>query len=202
MHEDGAARGLTARLEASGFEHDLETAFHGRVVVSRDGPEVFCYAGTREQAEQAEKLIGSLAAEHDWPLETELRRWHPAAEDWEDPDKPLPESDQDRAAERATLMERERRESDARGYPEFEVRVQCASHADAQAFVAHLREQGLPSVHRWKYVVLGAPDEDSANRLADRLRRDAPAGSTVTSEGTLRAVAPPNPFAVWGGMGG
>lgn len=204
LHEDGPAHTLTERLNAAGLEHRLEEAFHDRVIVSRDGAEVFCYAGTRGQAERAEELIRSLAAEHDWQVETELRRWHPTAEDWQDPDTPLPEDDRDRAAERAELMSRERTEAETRGYPEFEVRVQCPSRRDASRFADALREQGLASVHRARYLLVGASDEDSANRLAEQLRQQAPAGSTITTQGTGRAVLdeqPANPFAVLGGMG-
>ena len=50
------------------------------------------YAGEREQADRAAKAIRAIAAEHGWEVELELKRWHPTAEEWEDPDKPLPAS--------------------------------------------------------------------------------------------------------------
>lgn len=205
LHEEASAHRLTEHLEARELEHDLEASFHDRIVVSRDGSEIFCYAGTREQAEQAEKLIRSLAEQHDLDLEAELKRWHPSEERWEDPDKPLPDSDAGRASERATLIEDERREAVARGYPEFEVRVECPSHHDAMQLVEKLRGEGLPSVHRWKYLLVGALDEDSADALAERLRGEAPAGSRVSAEGTWKAALaerPANPFAILGGLGG
>src|SRR5207302_1176245 len=130
---------------ASELEHDLHSAFHDRVIVSVDGPEVFCYAGTREQAQRAERLVRSLAEQHGWKLATELTHWHPSAEEWEDPDKPLPASDAERAAERAELMEQERTESATRGYPQFEVRVRCRSHRDTLALAEQLRSEGLQS---------------------------------------------------------
>jgi hypothetical protein len=204
LHESGHAHALIERLEASELEHDLETSFDDRVVVSRDAAEVFCYAASREQAERAETLINSLAAEHHWHVDFELLRWHESAEAWEDPDTPLPENDEQRAAERAALMQAEREQAQSHGYPEFEVRVQCASHRDALQFFEHLRQAGIPSVHRWKYLLVGATDEDSAIALADRLRGDAPAGSTVTVEGTPRAAyaeRPGSPFAILGGLG-
>jgi hypothetical protein len=204
LHEDGRAHSLAERLEASELEHDLETEFHDRVVVSHDGAEIFCYTGSSAQAEAVEQLIRSLAAEHGWHLDSELKRWHASAEEWEDPDKELPESDAQRVQERAELIAREREEAKERGYPEFEVRVQCASHRDAMRFVETLRAQGLPSIHRWKYVLIPAEDEDSAAALAERLRNDAPAGSTVAVEGTSWAAyaeRPPNPFAIFGGLG-
>jgi len=113
LHEEDAAHKLTERLEARELEHDLEASFHDRIVVSRDGGEVFCYAGTREQAERTERLIRSLAAEHGWQLDFDLKRWHPSEEEWEDPDKPLPEGTAERAAERAKLIEKERQEAES-----------------------------------------------------------------------------------------
>lgn len=205
LHETGHAHALTERLQASELEHDLGAAFHDRVAVSSDGAEVFCYTGTRQQAEAAQRLVGSLAADHDWHVDVELARWHPVAEEWEDPDKPVPESDDARAAERVELMSRENREARERGSPEFEVRVQCSSQRDAAQFVETLREQGLPTVQRWRYVLVAVADEDSATALAERLRPQAPVGSTVTAEGTLPATyagLPPNPFAILGGLGG
>ncbi|HWF33789.1 MAG TPA: hypothetical protein VG295_00405 [Solirubrobacteraceae bacterium] len=202
LHDDRAAVKLTELLEKS--EHELEGDFDDRVVVSRDGSEVFCYTGTRSLAERVEALVRSLASENGWEIETDLRRWHPAAEEWEDPDKPLP-TGPDESAEHAELIEREREEVAERGYPEFEVRVELPSHRDAVAFVEKLREEGLPYVQRWKYVLIGASDEDAAAALAQRLRVEAPPGSKVQVEGTwqaLRAELPFNRFAVFGGMAG
>lgn len=204
LHEEGAAHKLTERLDARDLKHDLETAFHDRVIVSVDGSQVFCYAGTREQITQAEKLIRSVAAEHGWHLKCDLKHWHPAEEAWESPDKSLPRSDAEQTAEHASLMERQRQEAATRGYSDFEVRVECPSHHEAMQLADRLREEGLPSVHRWKYVLVGAPDEDSAKALAARLEAEAPARSKVRAEGTWRAAVaegPSNPFAVFGGLG-
>jgi hypothetical protein len=203
LHDAGASFKLTELLEKA--EHDLEGDFDDRVAISRDDTEVFAYTGTRALAERVEAMIGSLATENGWEIETELRRWHPTAEEWEDPGKPLP-TGQAQAEEHAELIEREREEVAKRGYPEFEVRIELPSHRDVAAFVEKLGEEGLPYVHRWKYVLVGATDEDSAAALAQRLRLDAPPGSTVQVEGTWKAVQAETGFrtryAVFGGMGG
>ncbi len=205
FHEDGIAHALSERLNAAEIEHDLEKSFENRVIVSVDGAEVFCYTGTREQAERAEELIRRVAAEHDWKLESELKHWHPTSEQWEDPDLPLPQTDADRLAEHAALMERERAESEAQGYPEYEVRIQCPTHEQTLELAERLRSSGLPVVHRWRYLLLGAVNESSADELAVRVRGLAPEGSSVTVEASLPALAdgtPGNPFAILGGLGG
>lgn len=202
--EQGHAHALTHHL-SSDLEHDLERAFHDSVVVSVDGPEVFCYAGTREQAERAEELVRSLAAEHGWQLNLELKHWHPTAEEWEDPDVPLPQSDAERVAEHEERMKWERDESAATDIPDFEVRVECPSHRECNELADQLRSEGLRPVHRWKYLLVGVADEDSATELAERIRNEVPGDCVVTTEANARsffADRPSNPFAIFGGLGG
>jgi len=203
--DEGSGASLTERLDAAELEHELSAAFQDRLIVSRDGPRVFVYAGTREQAEQARDLIAKLAGEHDWKLDPTLTHWHPEAEEWEGPDLPLPESDAAKVAEHAELIAAERAQMAQTGEPEFEVRVDLPSHRDATHFAELLRADGLPAVRRWKYLVVGAADEDAARALARRLEGEAPAGSKVTVEGSGQvayAERPANPFAVFGGLGG
>ena len=90
LHEHGFAHTLGEQLAGGELEHDLARAFKDRAVVSVEGSEVFCYTGTRDQAERAEKLIHEIAGREGWEVEIELRHWHPTAEEWEDPDAPLP----------------------------------------------------------------------------------------------------------------
>jgi hypothetical protein len=209
LPDERAARELTQRLNSFDLDHELGTSYHDRVIVSRDDAEVFCYVGTRAQADATQNAIGRLAAEHAWNPEFELRRWHPVAEEWADPDEPLPGSATESGAERARLMERERQESAEQGYPEYEVRVRCPSRGDASRLAEQLRAEGLATVQRGEFVVLGAADEDSAKALAARVRAEAPAGSEVVSEGSVSdAIAeapfatPFSPFAVFGGLSG
>jgi len=110
LHDQGFAHRLGELLEAEELEHDLKRSFHDRVVVSVDGPEVFCYTGTRDQAEAAEKLIGRLAQEHGWTVRAQLRHWHPTAERWEDPDAPLPTEGAGATEERADRIAEERQQ--------------------------------------------------------------------------------------------
>lgn len=209
VHEDGRAHELTERLEAFDLVHQLATSFEDRVIVSRDGAEVFCYAATREQIDAARRAITELAAKHGWEVDFALHRWHPAAERWEDPDEPLPASGAQAAAERSELMAQEREESVEQGYPAYEVRVKCRTRQDATALADRLQGDGYPVVHRGEFVVLGAADEDSARELGARIRAQAPAGSDVVTEGSVPEViseapfaTPFNPFAVFGGLSG
>lgn len=196
---------LVERLEASELEHDLSGAFHDRVIVSREGPTVFLYAGSREQAEAARNHVLSLAQQHGWELDAELTRWHSTAEEWEDPDLPLPSGDAAKNAEHEALIAAERRQTEESGHPEYEVRVDLPSFHEASRFADTLRSEGLPVVHRWTYLLIGVPDEDSGKELAEKMRSQAPPGSKVSFEGTWAAAyaeRPPNPYAIFGGLGG
>ena len=51
---------------------------------------------------------------------------------------------------------------------------------------------------------MGAESEAHAHELAERLRHEAPEGTTITVEGSgelVDEVSGPNPFAVFGGLG-
>jgi hypothetical protein len=204
--DEGAAKALTERLEAERLGEDVEASVGDRVVVSGDGADVFVYADTREQAEAAAEVIRGLAAKHKWDVELELKRWHPTAEEWKDPDVPLPQSDADRAAEHAELVAKEREEGAERGYAPYEVKVHCSHHGETVDLADRLRNEGFPVIRRWHYLIVGASDEDNAKALAERLRAEAPAGATVTAEVSERAAWDDDPgrgsFAVFGGLGG
>ena len=194
------AEELVELLGEPELEHDLSGSFHDRVIVSRDDDVVFLYAGSREQIDGARTLLDTIAEQKSWGMHPNLKRWHPAAEDWEDPDAAPAETD----AEHERLMAAERKQTEEAGSPEFEVRVDLPSRHEAVKFADQLRDEGLPVVHRWKFVLIGAASEDDARALAERLRSEAPEGSEVKVEGTWSAAnseAPSNPFAVLGGLG-
>jgi len=197
----GEAAELGRLLGTEELEHDLDASFTDRVVVSVDGSEVFCYAGSREQAQRAQTLIGELADRHGWSATAELTRWHPIAERWADPDAPLPSGDAPDEPEHMERIARERAESARHGFPDFEVHVRMRSHHAARELAQRLDGEGTANVQRWSYVVVGAADEDAANALAQRLRGEAGDGAEVTVEDNTLAL-PGNPFAVLGGLGG
>lgn len=205
LPEPGRGRMLAENLAASELEHELGQAMAGRVAVSHDEDDVFVYAATREDAEGASEVARSVASQRDWKVEVELSRWHSEAEEWEPPDVPLPSTPDELAAEHAERIEQEREDAREQGYAEFEVRVQCPSRAHAVELQEHLRDHGIPSLRRWRYVLVGASDEDAAAALAQRISAEAPAGSVVRTEATGRAageLVPGNPFALFGGLGG
>lgn len=170
---------------------------------------VFCYANSRAQADAAQRAIEGLRDQHGWSIETALERWHPLAERWELPDADLPDTPAEVHEEHAELIRSERDESREQGFPLFEVRVRCESHREAEELSRKLSSEGILTVHRWRFVVAGANDQDSADALAQRVRTEAPPGTSVTTEGSQQEITqdapyatPFSPFAVLGGLGG
>lgn len=204
VHEEGHARALVDRLEAVELEHDLASSFHDRVFLVRNGAEVLAYAADQTQAGKVSELVTSLAAKHGWELETKLFEWDEGKVEWIETSKELAH-DAPHLAAHSKVIAAERASSLAHGYPDWEVKVECPSHHDVLALVEQLTKENIPTAHRWRYLVIGANDEDSGEQLAARVRKEAPEGTTTTVQGSRQATLadrPANPFAVFGGMGG
>jgi hypothetical protein len=188
------------------LERDARKRLGDRVAVSADGPKVFVYTDTEEAANEARRVIGPLLAEHrltDSALE--LTRWHPEEERWEPVDKPLPSTPEEEAAEHAVEEADDTAESVEQGFAEWEVRVELPSHGETVAFADRLEQEGIPVLRRWKFLLVGAPNEDEAEALAQRIESEAPQGSKVHAEisgAAVWKVGDPFPFAVFGGLGG
>src|SRR5579863_5810653 len=199
------AESLGEALRKGELEHEMEDAAGDRVIVSDDGNELFLYAGTRPQAERAAEALKAYAAKSELSVRTELRRWHPVSEEWIDADLPLPSSEAERAAEHAEELEQEHQDSARMHYEEWEVRIDVPSHRETVALAQQLRADGFPCLRRWRYLLIGATDEDAANALVERERAIAPADTKIRAEASAKTVEdemPPNPFAVFGGLGG
>jgi hypothetical protein len=182
--------------------HEARGALGDRVIVTHDGDTLFAYAGTAAEAREAERVLRERLAAHGLGATGELTRWHPVSETWEPADEPLPVSPSERAAERAEVDEREREESEARGLDQWEVRVELDSHRDTVELAERLEADGMRLVRRWKFIVVGAETEGEAHALAERVRREAPAGTKVIAEGSqAEQWAELHPFSVFGGLG-
>jgi hypothetical protein len=153
-----------------------------RIAVGAGGSQVFLYAGTEDAAREAERIARDVLARHDFRADFAIHRWHPLEEEWEDPDAAMPRTVADRQAEQQRLADEETAESLASGVAQWEARAQLPSHSEAVALAAKLRGEGRPVVLRWKFLVVGANNEPDAQELADQIRREAPAGSTVRAE--------------------
>jgi hypothetical protein len=208
FQEEHQGHRLTGFLREHDLEHDLAERLRGRVVVSQDGPLLFLYAETQDQAEAAQSVVNSFHAEHSGEAEAtvSLARWHEVEERWEDPNVPLPESAAELAAERAKLTNEERADAKADRMDEWEVQVVLPDHHTTPELAKKLEDEGIKLARRWRFLVIPVASEDDGNALADRLRSECPPEARIAVEGTYGRVVADNPrlsaFSLFGGLGG
>ena len=171
--------GLDISAEAKDLARELAER---RLPVSRDDDTVFVYASTGREAEQARKVVeaelGELGLQ---PLVLRVEHWLTDDDRWDD-EPEAPDVEEELAA---------------RGYAPWEVRVECASHDEADQLADSLETEGYEIERRWTYLVVGVATREEAEALAARVHGEVEAGGELVWE-----VMPQNPFAVFGGLGG
>jgi hypothetical protein len=184
LPDEEGARGFLDRLGLSkGDAEELANELRAhRLAVSRDGDTVFVYASTGMQAEQASRIVErELADEGMTPNRFVTERWLHEEERWDDePEQPDVEED---------MLER--------GYAPWEVRVELESREEAEQLADQLRAEGFDVSRTFTYVVAGTANREQAVELAKRVHGRVEPGGELVYE-----VAPSNPFAVFGGLGG
>ena len=214
MHDEYRIRVEVPRERAHDFLRALES--HERdggmgvpspehVAVSHEEGHVFLYADSSDEAAHARATVEAVLSEQGIAGEPSSWRWHSEEDRWEDASLPLPSTPAEHAAEHERLEREETEESEHAGYPEWEVRITLPTHHDARAFAERLQSEGIPVQQHWRHLTLGANDEDEAHELAERLRGEAPRGSTLDVEGAawsmwVKLHDPARPFAIFGGL--
>jgi hypothetical protein len=197
------ARELVGWLHEAKLDAQDRERLGDRVIVSRDGPSVFLYASSEDEALEVKRLIEARVG-HPAAARLTLDRWHPVAQGWEDASVPRPESDAELAVEHERRQAREATESRRSGYAAWEVRVELASPEATEELAERLEAEGFAVVRRSTFLLVGAVNEDQAHALAERLAEEAPEGSRIEVEPggqMVWEVVPSNPFAVFGGLG-
>lgn len=194
---------LVEWLRAFRLEAEEREALGERVIVSRDGPRVFLYTDSEERAREAQARVQRRLSEAGLAARLALARWHPVAEEWADAAVPLPRTEAEVEAEDDRRQAREAAESYERGYAAWEVRIELPSHEETARLAERLESEEIQVVRRHRYLLVGAANEDEANALAERLRREVPAARIEVEPGggIVWEVLPQNPFAIFGGLG-
>ena len=174
------------RAKRSFSEHEVEEDVRRRlgrsIAVGAGDSQIFLYAGTEVAAREAERVAREVLAQQGIEADFALHRWHPIEEEWEDPEVALPRTEAELQAEHQRIDEAETAESVASGVSQWEARVEFPSHREAVALANKLRGEGRAVVRRWRFLVVGATNEDDARELAEQIRREAPPDATVTAE--------------------
>ncbi len=194
LHAGGQAGKAVEHLSTHKVEDEVHARLGGRVVVgSGGGDELFLYTHTQDAAAAAQQSVRDLLSGHGLAADYAVERWHPVAEEWEAADAPLPVTPDQVQAEREQLDAEETSESVTGGVALFEVRVQLPSHREAVTLAARLADEGYSVVRRWRFLVVGANNEDQAGEFAARIRSEAPADAVISTE----EVGPDRPYTVF-----
>lgn len=172
-------------------DHELQNDVHRRlgqgVAVSADSSRVFLYTDTGDAAREAERVVREMLAKQQMPADLTLDRWDALKQEWVDPGTPVPDTAEVQQAEHQRLIAEETRQSLIHGQAGWEVRVDMPSHREAVALAEQLRAEGRPAIRRWKYLILGANNEDDAGELAQTIERQAPPAASVRIKQALFA---------------
>ena len=163
-------------------EDDIRRQVGRGIAVSVGDGQIFLYAGTATAAGDAERIARDVLTGHGMTAESAVHRWHPIEEQWEAPDVPMPQTKAEREAEHQRLVDAEAAESQATGVDQWEVRADLGSHHQAVALARMLEGEGRAVVRRWKFLIVGASDQDEARELAGHIRQEAPPGAAVSVE--------------------
>ena len=167
-------------------EQEVEQDVRGRlgrnIAVGSGDSQIFLYAGTELADAEAERTAREVLGGLGIAAQFAVHRWHPIEEEWESPDVALPRTEAERHAEHERLEDAETAESVATGTAQWQARVELPSHREAVALAAKLDGTGRTVVRRWRFLVVGANNEDDARALAEQIRREAPPDATVSAE--------------------
>ena len=182
LTDEGQAEQARRSFSEREVEEDVHLRLGRNIAVGSGDEQIFLYAGTENAAREAEQVARDVLAEDGVKAEFTLDRWHPIEEQWESPDVAMPRTEAERQAEHQRLEDTETAESLATGTAQWQARVSLSSHHDAVALAHTLEGEGHAVVRRWKFLVVGANNEDEALELAEHIRSEAPPGATVRAE--------------------
>jgi hypothetical protein len=173
------------RLRSRDLDEDARARLGERVYVSRDGPKLFLYAGSEQQAREAEVVAQELVAGDNLSADFAVTRWHPVEQEWKDASIPLPQTETEIHQELVRKEDAERKEQAEEGSYDWLVKINLPSAADAERIAEALDEAGHP-VHRiWRWVTVDVLTEEIGNEVISSLQEALPADAEIWLEGNL-----------------
>ena len=174
---------LGERLRSHDLDDEARERLGKQVYVSRNGPQLFLYARSEEQAREAENVVRELVTAEG--LRADFRgvtRWHPVEQDWKDASLPLPRSDDEIRAERERREAAERREAEEQGSYDWVVKINAPDGDDAKRIAERLEADGHPVDRIWRWVTVQVLTEEIGNELVSSLESELPDGSEIWLE--------------------
>ena len=183
LADDAARREFTGLLQdgLSPLGADLaQTLEGGHVSISGDDGNLFVYADSPQQAENAHAVILAELEHHAIVATTSgVEHWLADEERWDN--EPAGESWEEEVTEK--------------GYAPWEVRIACRSRHEAVGLEKTLASEGYEPVRQWSHLIVGAATREDADALAARLHGEvAPGGAVVWEEAIDSKVVRPFVF--------
>jgi len=191
LEEEEHGLGLGERLRAHVLDDEARRRLGGRVVVTRDGPHVFLYAGKEQEAREAERVARELVASDGLTADIAVTRWHPLEEAWKDASIPLPQTPEGEREELRLKEEAKWIQAEREGSYDWLVKIALPGRAEAAELQERLDGEGFPVHRRWRYVTVDVVTEERANELASRLRGELPDEAEVWADASPDDI--PNP---------
>ena len=163
-------------------EQDVRHRLGRNIVVGLGDSQIFLYAGTELAASEAERTAREVLAQLEIQAEFAVHRWHPIEEEWRSPDVAMPQTEAERKAEHQRLEDAETAEAMASGSASWQARAELGSHREAVHLADKLQGEGYAVVRRWKFLIVGANNDDDARALAEHIRQEAPSDAQVSAE--------------------
>ena len=174
---------LEERFRSLDLDDDARGRLGPRVYVSRNGPTLFLYAGSEEQAHEAEAVMRQLVAADDLTAEFRgVTRWHPVEQEWKDASIPLPHTEDEIRAEVERREQAERREAAEQGSHDWVVKINLRDGEDAKRVAKRLEEAGHPVDRIWRWVTVHVLTEEIGNELVASLEAELPEDAEVWLE--------------------
>lgn len=89
LDDEAHGHPFSERLASLDLDDDVAERLGDGVIVTRDGSQIFVYAGTREAVAEAERVVRETLTEDGLHAEVRTTHWNPADRVWQDADIPL-----------------------------------------------------------------------------------------------------------------
>jgi len=183
LDEEQNGATLSEALHHLQLDNEARKLLGGSVIVTRDGRFVFIYAWHQESAQEAERVVKNLMQDQKLAGQVQLMHWHPVAEEWKDASEPLPDDEAERAQEMHEAEHEGSEEAHRYGEYPWEVVIGLPHVRDGHALAEKLRGEGLPVKRHFRYLLVGAPSEDKAVEIGERLEGETPEGARIGIRG-------------------
>jgi hypothetical protein len=174
------------RLRSLDLDEDARARLGKAVYVSRNGPQLFLYAGNEQEARAAEDVLRKLIAADGLTADFHgVTRWHPIEQEWRDASIPLPRTAEERSEEYARREAAEREEVAEDGSYDWIVKINLPGGDEAKQAAETLEAAGHRVDRIWRWVTVHVLTEEAGNAVISSLENTLPDESEIWLEGNV-----------------